>query len=85
MGSTTNIDATIMPEISRNCQRLEGKYTTLQIALDVDNFRYVVDPMFFRPICSYTLAFGYQNFLEVITLLAQHIANNVYLNFERRL
>jgi hypothetical protein len=40
MESTTNINATIMPERSWNCQRLEGKHTALQIALDVDNYRY---------------------------------------------
>jgi hypothetical protein len=41
MGSTTNINATIMPEKYWICQRMEGKNTALQIALlDVDNFCY---------------------------------------------
>jgi hypothetical protein len=35
MGSTTNIDATIISEKSLICQRLEGKHTALQIVLDV--------------------------------------------------
>jgi hypothetical protein len=35
MGSTTNINVTIMPEKSLICQRLEGKHTALHIALDV--------------------------------------------------
>jgi hypothetical protein len=41
MRSTTNINATLMPEKSRICQRLEGKHTAFQIALDVGNFRYM--------------------------------------------
>jgi hypothetical protein len=41
MGSTTNINATIMPEKKIwKWQRLEAKHTTLQIALDLGNFRY---------------------------------------------
>jgi hypothetical protein len=40
MGSTTNINATILPEKSWIWQRLEDKHTALQIALDVGNFRY---------------------------------------------
>jgi hypothetical protein len=31
-GFTPNINATIMPENTWKCQRLEGKHTTLQIA-----------------------------------------------------
>jgi hypothetical protein len=37
MRSITNINATIMPENFWNFQRLEGKHTALQIALDVGN------------------------------------------------
>jgi hypothetical protein len=46
MGSTTHINATIMPEKYWNCQRLEGKHAALQIALDIGNFRYT--RLFFR-------------------------------------